>query len=264
MNRELTNITDVNLHHGAVGFALEIGEQLRRAGGEIGRVEDTVNRICRAFGAVRVDVFGITSCLIVTAIWEDGAVVTQSRRMGRVDKNMVRLERINALSRRVCAQGLALPDAQSELKAILQSQKSSLLRGLIGSLLVGLFYTAFFGGDVWDCLAALPVAAVIFGVRLLCVQINGNRFLAEMMCAFFATATAFVCIACGMGHSTENVMIGCIMLLIPGVAMTGAVENMLVGDTISGMIDIFESLTVALALAGGYALAATLLGGLAI
>lgn len=264
MNRELTQKNDVAMQRQAVGFALDVGEQLQRMGGEIGRVEDTVTRICRAFGAERVDVFGITSCLIVTAIWADGEIVTQSRRVGSVEKNMALLERVNALSRRVCAEQLSLNEAKTELQAILHAKRGSKLRRLTGALLVGLFYTAFFGGDLWDCLAALPVAAVILGVQLLCDQLNGNRFLSQMMCAFFATAVAFLCVAVGLGHSAENVMIGCIMLLIPGVAMTGAVENMLVGDTVSGMIGIFESLMVALALAGGYALAVTLLGGLAV
>ena len=52
------------------------------------------------------------------------------------------------------------------------------------------------------------------------------------------------------------------MLLIPGISLTGAIENLLMSDTVSGIIGLIESLMIALFLAGGYALSITLLGGL--
>ena len=47
-------------------YALDIGEQMVICGAEISRVEDTIERICRAYGAERIDVFSITSCIIAT------------------------------------------------------------------------------------------------------------------------------------------------------------------------------------------------------
>ena len=38
-------------------LALNIGEQMLISGAEVGRVEDSIRRICMAYGAVRVDVF---------------------------------------------------------------------------------------------------------------------------------------------------------------------------------------------------------------
>ena len=53
----------------------------------------------------------------------------------------------------------------------------------------------------------------------------------------------------------DKILIGDIMLLIPGLAMTNAVRNMLVGDTISGVIRLAETLIWAAALAGGFMVA---------
>ena len=50
----------------------------------------------------------------------------------------------------------------------------------------------------------------------------------------------------------DMILIGDIMLLIPGLAMTNAVRNMLVGDTISGVVRLAETLIWAGALAGGF------------
>ena len=38
-------------------YAMTIGEQLLCCGAEVGRVEDTIRRICLAYGATRADVF---------------------------------------------------------------------------------------------------------------------------------------------------------------------------------------------------------------
>ena len=47
-------------------YAMTIGEQLLISGAEVGRVEDTIRRICLAYGAERVDVFSITSSIVTT------------------------------------------------------------------------------------------------------------------------------------------------------------------------------------------------------
>ena len=52
----------------------------------------------------------------------------------------------------------------------------------------------------------------------------------------------------------DMILIGDIMLMSPGLAMTNAVRNMLVGDTISGVVRLAESLIWAGALAGGFML----------
>ena len=51
------------------------------------------------------------------------------------------------------------------------------------------------------------------------------------------------------------ILIGDIMLLIPGLAMINAVRNILGGNTISGLLRLTESLIWAAALAGGFMLA---------
>ena len=53
----------------------------------------------------------------------------------------------------------------------------------------------------------------------------------------------------------DKILIGDIMLLIPGLAMTNAVRNMLAGNTISGVVRLTESLIWAVALASGFMIA---------
>ena len=51
------------------------------------------------------------------------------------------------------------------------------------------------------------------------------------------------------------------MLLIPGLALTNAIRNILVGNTISGVMRLIEAVLWALGLAMGFMLAMFLVGG---
>ena len=57
----------------------------------------------------------------------------------------------------------------------------------------------------------------------------------------------------------DKILIGDIMLLIPGIAMINAVRNMLVGDTVSGVVRLSESLIWAASLACGFMVAMLML-----
>ena len=66
--------------------------------------------------------------------------------------------------------------------------------------------------------------------------------------------------ALGLGQSTEHIIIGNIMLLIPGVGLTNSLRDMISGDTMSGMLRFLEACIISLAIAAGYLLARGLMG----
>ena len=104
---ENTQITDKEpksraYYEDAVFMAVELGEHIMRSGGEISRAEDTVNRICRAYGAISVDVTAILSVIVLTVDFGEVSIST-SRRITEIGShNLGRLSRLNALSRKIC------------------------------------------------------------------------------------------------------------------------------------------------------------------
>ena len=83
-------------------LALDIGEKLTKCGAEIGRVEDSIIRICKAYGVKRIDVFAIRSLIIATIQTTDGDIITQTRRIYSYGTNLEGLEGVNTLSRLIC------------------------------------------------------------------------------------------------------------------------------------------------------------------
>ena len=74
--------------------------------------------------------------------------------------------------------------------------------------------------------------------------------------------TAIALTRSGVGHDVNMIIIGNIMLLIPGIALTNSLRDMISGDIMSGMLRFFDAILVAAAIAAGYILAARLLGGI--
>ena len=60
----------------------------------------------------------------------------------------------------------------------------------------------------------------------------------------------------------DMIIIGNIMLLIPGIGLTNSIRDIVSGDIMAGMLRFCESVIIAVAIAAGYILSALLLGGL--
>ena len=81
---------------------LDMGELLLASGAEVLRVEDTLSRLCNAYRFRRINVFSITSSIVLTVEGIDGHVHTQTRRISARDTNLQKIALVNALSRQLC------------------------------------------------------------------------------------------------------------------------------------------------------------------
>ena len=60
---------------------LDMAEAMLMVGAEVSRVEDTVTRMGFAYGARHMNVFVITSCIMITMGMPEGEDLTQTRRV---------------------------------------------------------------------------------------------------------------------------------------------------------------------------------------
>lgn len=124
---------------------IKMGEALQNSGAEVFRVEDTLNRIAAAYGAQEVNVFVITSSIVVTLTMPQLPPQTQTRRLRHASGNdLLMLEELNALSRRICAAPPSVEEFQRQLDAILAKRADPRLR-LAGSVLAASSFAMFFG-----------------------------------------------------------------------------------------------------------------------
>lgn len=243
---------------------LTAGESMLANGGEIRIVEDTLKRMGRAYGAVRMDVFVITSSIVVSMCFPDGTAATQSRRIEKpIITDFGKLEDINSLSRRYCASPFPVEELADELHRI-KHRPGNNLQYLAGNVIGAAAFTLFFGGGPFDALAAAVFALVVFLLQQYLPLILKNRVVFNFLTAFIVGMLIAMSCRIFPALHADKVIIGDIMLLIPGLHFTNAVKNIFAGDTISGVMRLIETVLWASALALGFVLSGAVFGGGAI
>ena len=141
--------------------ALEIGRRLVETGAEVKRVEDTVRRICIAYGFTDCEIYAVTSLSVASIRDKDGNHYTQSVRVQSYGTDLGRLEELNAFSRRICAQVPDVEDLTRQIRQYKKGKPKPVIKCL-GYMLAAGGFSVFYGGDLKDGLAAAAIAIVIY------------------------------------------------------------------------------------------------------
>lgn len=241
---------------------LETGEKMLLCGAEITRVEDTIARMAKSYGAVKADVFVITSSIVLTVTFPEDKIYTVTRRIGHDGgTDFIKFEKLNSLSRECCGKNGPIEPCEldSRLKSI-GDEKMSTFKGLIGSMLASGSLAVFFGGTLLDGALAALMGAIVWLFSTFIVKLMPNKLTFNLVCSIFVGA--LICVTQNLTglFRVDKVAIGVIMLLIPGIAITNAVRDMLVGNTISGTLRFIKSVLLAFMIAAGFMLAIKITG----
>lgn len=242
-----------------LSIALDIGEQLLISGAEIARCEDTIERICRAYGFVSVHVFTVTAGLIVTVFSPEGESFTQLRRVKTSKFNLSRLEALNQLSRDICRDRPDPETVKTQLAAIAQGPVYPLWSNVLTYAFISAAFSAFFSGTLINMPAAAITGSLLCLVEAFFFRLQLDPMFNVCACSFLAGLTNVALIHLGIGFDFASISIGNIMLLIPGIVMTNAIRDIFGGDFISGTSRLAQSMLLAFLVAFGFTSAGLLL-----
>ena len=254
-NEELTESTE-----GILSLALDLAKSMVQCGAEINRVEETVRHLCFAYGIPKTEVFSIISMVYATVIEKDGRTYTQMRRIYSYAPNFDRLEQLNALSRKFCSQKPPVEEAMAELKSIFVKKKRFRPTVCLGYIIAAMGFTVFFGGTFADSVASAPIALVIYLINAYIKATGVNRLFFTALSSAVSGFMAILFVHFGLADNANMIMIGDIMLIIPGLMLVNSVREMLCGDIMSGLLRLLESVIIALAIACGFAVAIITMG----
>ena len=242
-------------------LVMETGEQLLMNGAEVSRVEDTMRRICKIYGFVRVDVFSITSSIVLTALTADGSSYTQTRRILERSTDLGKVEALNTLSRRICQKPLTLGEYRQELDRIEKQPPLPLSMQLIMYMMISAALSVFFGGTAEDGICSAISGVILFTSMTISTRLKMQSIIETMICSGLTALTVIILVRLGIGAHPDKIMIGNIMLVIPGIQLTTSLRDMINGDTISGLLNLFEALLKAIFVAIGFAGVQIIAGG---
>lgn len=239
---------------------LEIGRRYVETGAEAKRVEESIRRICLAYDFKNVEIYAVTSLIVVTIKSPDGKHYAQSVRVYGGGTDLGRLEELNAQIRNICN---TTPDIHTLAKTVqgYKKPKPKPIVKCIGYMLAAGGFSVFFGGSFIDGLVSALVAIAIYLMDYNFKLKNINNVVYTFIASFTSGALAILLTHFGIGQNPDKVMIGDIMLFIPGLLLVNSIKEMLNRDIVTGLYRFVEAVFTAVAIAGGFALAVLLIGG---
>jgi len=247
-----------------VRIAARAGRMMLENGSETNRVQDTVNTLCLALGMSEADSFATPTGLMLTAVSPEGRSFSTVTRVTRRTIDLEKVTRIYRLARGMGTRGgdrgvtVQGPDRGLDAGALHREldrieatrHYPDLVKVAVGAATAGCC-TLLFGGGWREALATLPVGALVKLLSILLGKIRLNDFFINIMGGMLAAMLAFAAVALGLAGRGDRVIIGSIMLLIPGITMVNAIRDTIAGDLVAGISRTVEAVIVAVAIAIG-------------
>lgn len=238
-------------NHKLLDLAIELGYQLAINGAETYRIEESVSRVLQSYG-VEAEVFAIPNCLHVSIEAQDGTALTRMRRIGTHGNNLDAMEVYSNLGRKICLEKPDLDTWEIWLKDARKAPRTyHLWVQIIGGFLAACGYCVFFGGNPADALCAGICGITVCLVNILMSRLKANPFFNTIVSAFLMASIAYLASGLSLTQRVDTVIIGTLMILVPGLLFTNALRDIIYGDTNSGINRVVQVFLIAAAIALG-------------
>lgn len=232
-------------------LALNAGHELLKSGAETYRIEDTMVRICTSRDNISKCESFVTPTLILVAVEFEGEVYTNFRRVSSESNNLNKITYINQFSRDFQNKNISIDEGLEIINNVKNVHTYSNTEKILFGALCGGCFTVMFGGAINDFFASFIASAltIIFYLKLISLPIS--FFVPNFVGAALASIFSYITVYLELGTDVDKIIIGAIMYLVPGVAITNAIRDTMSGDSLSGLSKGMEALFTALAIAFG-------------
>ena len=238
-------------------ISLLIAHNLLKSGAEIGRVEDTINYICRAYGATSINCYAIPNLIIASIEDNENNATSEIRRNYKVNNNLYYIEEFNQLSRDICEQKPSLKEVEERVKAIKAKKNYHFIFRFLAAFCAAFGCSMFFGGTWRDATCAGIVGLSVYG--LLQIDLLGkHRVLYNLLAAILGGILSVLLCLIHFGENMSFVMIGGVMLMIPGISIGTSLKDIIYGDVLSGSIRLMQAVAASIAIAAGFSIWSTI------
>lgn len=234
-----------------LSLAVETGDALLRNGAEVYRVEDTVMHILEAYQIENYDVYVLSNGIFASANENKDDACSMIRHIPLGKTHLGRIAALNQLSREICSQECSLRDAWIRLEECKSIPNSKTPVNLFFCGMGSACFGYLFGGKPFDAIVAFFAGALLqmllnhFGKR------KTSRFITNIVGSAFVTLLSLLVFSAGVPILYDKVIIGAIMPLVPGIALTTSIRDFFNGDYLSGAIHMIDAILTAFCIAVG-------------
>lgn len=228
----------------ALELSFQMGEVLLKNGAEISRVQETMERVARAYEIDTFDVYVLTNAIFATGV-EQG--VEHAARLKHIPSTTIhfgRIQAVNQLSREIAEGRHSVEEAFAILEEVRAIPYSRLPLAVVACAVGSACFSYLFGGTWRDALVAF-VCGIVLELYLYWTGKRGlSKFLTNLSSSALVTLCGAALLLCGLGDNLDKIIIGSIIRLVPGVALTTSIRDFFNGDYLSGAIRLLDALLV--------------------
>lgn len=243
-------------------LAIETGRLALESGGETHRVEEIMHEVCCGFGYPVNESYITLTGIFLSVKSASGEVITLIK---RIENRNVDLDRISAISKltrelktrnqtgaaKTNLQSMSFDQYKHKLQAIVEKKKYPVWVKLVCGGVTPGFFCLLFGGSWLEFGVAFIMGIFVTIILRLLMLAKLNTFLlnaagAGLIVWFAQMAQLHI----GQMH-VDNIIIGGIMLLVPGLAITNAIRDTMAGDLVAGTARTVEAIFIAAGIAAG-------------
>lgn len=250
---------DAEFYQEVMDICLTAGRLMIEGGSEMYRVEDTMLRIARNAGIKDPRVFATPTCVFMSF---NGGNLAQMKQIRDRNINLELVDRVNALSRSFASQSINLTELQSKIAQVANAPSFPMWLQVLGAgVLSATLMVLFMDNYDWvDFPGAAFVGAVGFWAYCEFKKYTKVRFLSEFIAAMVMGGLAVLINYFFPQVIIDHILIGALMTLVPGLAITNALRDLFMGDLLSGIVRMCEAMLTAIALGGGVGLVLKFVG----
>ena len=231
---------------GALALASEAGKILLQNGAEIARVEETMERIADHFGEDQEQFFVLSNGIFTT-----GRSYAQVQFIPIKGARLDKVVEINQLSREIAEGKLNLEQAWDKLEAIKNKPAKGFWEQNLAAFIGCGAFCAIFGGSLFDCLASAIAATFLNIIVLKFLNPYCSKACGSIIAGFLGALFCLLLHGFGLGDNLGNMLVGTLILLIPGVAFTNGLRDIAEEDYLAGLTRLADAGMIFLCIAVG-------------
>lgn len=242
-------------------IALSAGQMLISNGAEAYRVEETIENICNSYN-LECECLVTAKGVFVSILDGDNGKVTSLKKIRTSRVDLYRIELINSFSRNIRNNLISYDEARKILKDIESAPYFTLPVRLFAASMTSFIYTLFFNGTIYDAMISATISLGIYYILEKISRVGFFPFFQFFFSGLIIGGVSLITESLLPVTSKGNVITGAIMILLPGVALTNGIKDIIYDNFVSGLVKFGEAMLIITAIGAGIATALSLsIGG---
>lgn len=239
-----------------LNFCSDVGLLLLESGAETFRVEETVERIGYAAN-LPISCYSTMTSIFISVQHTSQTLLVKTT-FGSYD--LQKVDQINQLSRDFEAGTISLESFSQSVKELHQnSEPFPLYLQMIGAGLVAVAPMFVFKALWTDLALSFFIGIAGFLGSKYITKLGSVPYLSEIFGGFVVGILGLLSVRYGIGANSYTIIVSSIMPLVPGVAITNAIREIIANEIVSGIVRLTNAILVAGAISFGILLAVELL-----